>query len=276
MRLTIVLVSLGLLCLPVMAIAELDVDGAELTPGPPPHDNRGYPCGSCPYCYAYKVGTFMVGDFYFNDRNSYCIIQFDNEACVELGRTSVSSIGYAYGLGYDHTRDVWVIDDPAADYMYVVDMNGAVINSWPTTPSGNTGPVGCAYDNNRDVYWSCCWMSNRLYSYDPTTGAPVGVLNCPAGSRVAGLGYDMHNDVLAYNGRDQGYSYWVDAESGALLASAPIPNAGSNNGSGLGVEGGSQNAWVTHYEMPEMYCLEGMGATAVESATWGQIKGVFK
>jgi hypothetical protein len=276
MRLTILLVSLCLLCVPVMVRAELDVAGDELVAGPAPHDNPGDPCGECPDSYASKGAAFMGGDFYFNDRNTSTIVGMDNETCQILGSTPVTGISYAYGLTYDQTRDVWVIDDPGADYMYVVDTNGAVVNSWPTTPSGNTGPVGTAFDVNRDVYWSCCWQTNRLYSYDPATGAPVGVITCPAGSRVAGLGYDAHNDVLAYNGRDQGYTYWVDAESGGLLAQAPIPNAGSNNGSGLGVEPGTQNAWVTHYEMNAIYCLEGMGASAVESTTWGQLKGAFK
>jgi hypothetical protein len=275
MRLMIVLVSLGLLCLPVMVRAEIGVDGTDPA-AIAPHENPGDPCGDCPdYVSSWGV-TFKDGDLYYINRDADTIIQLDNESCDQLGTTAFYGIGLPCGLGYDHTRDLWIIDDPGADFMYVVDMNGSVVNSWPTTPAGNTGPVGCAYDVNRDVYWSCCWQTNRLYSFDPTTGAPVGVINCPAGTRISGLGYDAHNDVLVYHGRDQAYTYWVDAETGALLAQAPIPTGGGNNGAGAGVENGTQNCWLTHYETPSIFCVEGMGPSAVESATWGQIKDVFK
>jgi hypothetical protein len=276
MRLAIVLALLFVLCTPVMVRAELGLDGTDPA-AVSPHDNPGDPCGSCPDQYSNSWGTtFKDGYLYLLDRNSHAVVQMDLVTCQVLGATPFNGIGTPCGLGYDNVRDMWIIDDPGADYMYVVDMGGNVVNSWPTTTSGNDGPVGCAYDANRDVYWSCSWTTSTLHCYDPTSGAPGGVLNCPAGTRISGCGYDACNDVLTYNGRDQAYAYWVDAGSGALLAQAPIPMGGNNNGRGSSSQPGTSNAWITHNEQPNVYCLEGMGMSPIENVTWGQIKDVFK
>jgi hypothetical protein len=274
-------VAIGLLMVlvltPALALAAFDEAGEDATLTQPPHDNPGDPCGLCPdpiegneWGLAYRGG-----DLWEVNRSIYTVNRLDDN-CQIIESITLAAPNYPLGLGWDATRQQWIADNPSSDIMMVFDANGAFITQWSTAAYGAPGPVGVTYDSTRDLYCTCCWETNGIYRWTPD-GVFHSAMPAPAGTRLAGLGYDAHSDAYFYCGRDQGYAYWIDAETGALILQAPIPDAGGNNGRGGACDpDGSHNAWVTHYEMPNIYCLEGLGVTATESVTWGALKGQFK
>ncbi len=136
--------------------------------------------------------------------------------------------------------------------------------------------MGAAYDPSRDLYWITDFSTSQIYSINPNTGLPGPAINVPAGSRLAGTGYNAGGDILFYHGRNEAMSYCISASNGQLLFSFPIPAGGGNNGQGAGCAPGTGNGWLTHYEQPFVYCVESCGgATPVEASTWGTIKSLY-
>lgn len=253
-----------------LAHADYDDNGDDLSGAGGGTGDPGDPCGECPdpASSVWGVAFDSDGDMWIMGRNPNIIFHLVDCSVVET--ITVTGIGSTTGLGYDSVRDYWIITDASADRIYQVDMSGAIVASWPAPC---TGPVGAAYDAGRDLYWITDWVTNRIVSLDPNTGSPGPAHNAPAGSRLTGTGYDAHSDVIFYHGRDQAYSYWMDAETGALMASHPIPFGGLNNGSGAGCEpDGDHNGWLTHTEQPTIFCVEGFGATPAVRTTWAGIK----
>jgi len=270
MRLWLAALSLALAVNPSLAAAELDVNGNLIGTSPTSWDTPGDPCGQCTAPYAI-LGVDFKGSDLWGITAGGLLYHFATCAVVETVQAQIP--GSAYGLGYDSGRDLWIITSPQTDRVYQVDLSGAVVNSWATP---GAGPVGAAYDATRDLYWITDFALAQIYSVDPDTGLPGAVINVPAGSRIAGTGYNAGADVLIYNGRDQAMSYCISAASGQLLYSFPVPLGGDNNGQGVGCDPATGNAWLAHFEQPFLFCVESCGGpTPVAPATWGAIKSLY-
>ena len=152
-----------------------------------------------------------------------------------------------------------------------MNMAGAILQSWPSPASG---PEGAAYDSNRDLYLISDFTVGQITRLNPTTGIPAPPIAVPAGTRIAGTGYDPGGDLIFYHGRNEATSYCISGETGALLFSVPIPNGGPDNGQGAGIAPDG-NGWLSHREQPTIYCIEKDVATPVESSTWGAIKSIL-
>ena len=270
MRSWLAALSLALAVIPSLAAAELDVNGNLVGIEPESWDTPGDPCGQCVAPYAI-LGVDFKGDDLWGITAGGLLYHFVNCNVVETVQTQVPAS--AYGLGYDSSRTLWIITSPTADRVYQVDLAGAVVNSWATP---GPGPVGAAYDPGRDLYWMSDFALGQIYSIDPSTGLPGAVINAPAGTRIAGTGYNAGADVLFYNGRNEAMSYCVSAASGQLLFSFPVPQGGGNNGQGAGCDPATGNGWLAHFEQPFLYCVESCGGpTPVAPATWGTIKSLY-
>jgi hypothetical protein len=271
MRKLATVLGLSLLLLPGLAAAEYDVAG-NIIDAPPPlpgNDSPGDVCGQCPQPPGTDVGlAFKAGNIHVIASGT--IHELQN--CQVVGSTAIQGVGFPWGLGYDSTRDMWIIADPGAARIYQVNMAGQVVNSWP---SQSARPLGAAYDPNRDLYWVSDWQINQMNSIDPNTGLPGMVRNAPAGTRIAGLGYDAGGDVFYYHGRDQAFGYVMAVQSGALVVSFPLPVGGSNNGQGAGIAPDG-NGWHSHSESSTIWCVELAGTTPVEEVTWGSIKAIYE
>jgi hypothetical protein len=255
---------------PGLAAAELDFEGNVIGSSPATWDTPGDPCGQCASPDAIK-GVDFKGNDLWGISSGGLLYHFVNCSVVENVQTQVPAS--TFGLGYDATRNLWVITSPASDRVYQVDLAGAVVNSWATP---GTGPVGAAYDQSRDLYWMTDFSTNQLYSISPATGLPGPAFAAPAGTRLAGTGYNRGDDILFYHGRDQAMSYCMSAATGQLLYSFPVPFGGGNNGQGAGCDPVTGNGWLSHFEQPYLYCVESCGgATPVETTTWGVIKSLY-
>ncbi|HWN80469.1 MAG TPA: hypothetical protein VNM87_00090 [Candidatus Udaeobacter sp.] len=251
-------------------LADLDVAGnvTDGTPGNGPNAPDGGLCGTCPAPAGDTGVDFKNGDLYVLAGGQ--IHHLVN--CAIVGSTTVQGITVPFGLGYDSLRDLWIVTDPGADRVYQVNMAGAVVNSWPAPAAG---AVGAAYDSNRDLYLIADFTVDQITRLNPNTGLPAAPIPVPAGSRIAGTGFDPGADLIMYNGRDQATTYCISAATGVLVFSQPIPAGGGNNGQGAGIAPDG-NGWLSHFEQPTLYCVEKDVATAVEQTTWGAIKSVYE
>lgn len=273
MRLVIAMLSLLVLALPAAALAGLDAAGNYDDGGisVPPADDPGDPCGTCPDPASSMRGvTYRNGDLYVLSQSG-TIYQLQN--CTAVASVSIQTSGFFFGLGWDSTRDLFVVSDAGADVIHTVNpANGAVMNTFPSPASG---PVGAAYDATRDLYWISDFNAGAITSLMPN-GAVGPSIPVPAGSRIAGTAYDAATDVLYYNGRDQAAGYCISASTGALISSFAIA-PGGNNGQGAGIDPSIGNVWITHFENPTIYCYEkDGGSTPVDSSTWGSIKAIYE
>jgi hypothetical protein len=268
MRIWVAILGTIILGFPTLALADLDEAGNIIST---PNGGGGSPdgplCGTCPAPAGDSGVDFKNGDLYVIAAGQ--IHHLVN--CQIVGSTPIQGIGNPFSLGYDSYRDLWIISDPAADRVYQVSMAGLVVQSWP---SPAPGPVGAAYDSNRDLYLISDFAVDQITRLNPNTGLPAAGIPVPAGSRIAGTGYDSGGDLIMYNGRDQATTYCISAATGALTFSLPVPGGGNNNGQGAGVAPDG-NGWLSHFEQPTLYCIVKDVATAVEPSTWGAIKSVY-
>jgi len=259
----------GLLLLPGFALADLDVAGNWTDgEGPNPQNPDGAQCGTCPAPAGDTGVDFKNGELYVIAGGQ--IHHLVN--CQIVGSTPLSGISVPFGLGYDSLRDRWIVTDPSADRVYQVSMAGVIINSWPSPAAG---PVGAAYDSNRDLYLVSDFTVDQITRLNPTTGLPAASIPIPAGSRIAGTGYDPSRDLITYHGRDQATTYCISGATGALFFSLPIPLGGGNNGQGAGIAPDG-NCWLSHFEQPTIFCIVKDVPTAVEQTTWGKIKSNYE
>jgi hypothetical protein len=260
--------AIALILIPCAAFADYDDGGIDLTPVDPV-DDPGEVCGEC-YNSAAVIGLAFQGGTMYGTTNGGAVYMFDG--CDPVFHVQLAGIGsYVFGLGWDHNRDLWIAADPSSDIITAHDVNGALVNSIYV----GGGPVGAAYDSGNDLYWWCDWTNNMMYSINPdfTPGPSFGV---PAGTRISGVGYDMANHALIYNGRDQGMGYWVDADTYALIDDFMCPNYSSNGGNGTGVNQTNTNVWIQNWDDGYLYCIEGLGGgTPVLETTWGNVKGLY-
>jgi len=271
MRLSIAALSLVLAVIPSLAAAEIDMNGNLVGIPPVSWDTPGDPCGQCAAPYAI-LGVDFKGTDLWGITAGGLLYHFSSCSVVETVQTQVP--GSTYGLGYDSTRNLWIITSPQTDRVYQVNLAGAVVNSWATP---GAGPVGAAYDPSRDLYWITDFALTQIYSVNPATGTPGPVINAPAGTRIAGTGYNAGADLLFYNGRNQAMSYCISASTGQLLHSFPVPQGGANNGQGAGCDPATGNGWLAHFEQPSLFCVESCGGpTPVSPATWGTIKSLYE
>ncbi len=270
MRIIIALTFVLSLVMVGTALAEMDSAGNIIGGGSIP-GSPGDPCGTCP-----RPGFSLGLDFQGTD-----MITLDNsviyilQSCTVVGQVQITPAPqYGFEIGWDSSRDLYVICDPSADRVHQINTSGVVV---ATFPSPGPGPVGIAYDPSRDVYWVTDWETNRIMSMDAATGTPGQAWPAPQGSRIAGTGYDPEHDALVYHGRDQGLGYWISAADGHFITSYVVPNAGQNNGNGVGVDPTTLNAWLVNYESTDLYCVEGLGSpTATEPLTWGHLKSLYR
>jgi hypothetical protein len=257
-------------------MADLDDAGnvTDGTPGGGPTGPDGPLCGTCPAPANDRGVDFKNGDLYVISG-----VQIHHMVnCQIVGSTTMVGITNPFGLGYDSLRDLWIVTDPSADRIYQVNMAGAIVNSWPSPAAG---PVGAAYDSNRDLYLISDFAVDSITRLNPSTGLPAAAIPVPAGTRIAGTGYDPGADLIFYLSRgsavEPGAAHCMSAATGALVFSTPIPAApaGSNNGQGAGIAPDG-NGWLSHFEQPTLYCIEKDIATPVEQTTWGAIKGIYE
>jgi hypothetical protein len=263
-------VVLVFLALPGIALAELDAVGniIDSEVGALPFA-PGDPCGFCASPGIEDFGvTFKNGELWVVNQGGTL---YHLQGCLAVESISIRVL--PAGLGYDSSRGLFIVTDASVDVVHQIDLSGTIVNTWPSPADG---PVGAAYDPTRDLYWISDYLGNAITSMNPNTGLPGPTLPVPAGTRIAGTGYDATRDAILYNGRDQGMTYWMSAANGSLLGAFPNPGGpGLNNGQGAGIALDG-NGWVSHYEQPAMYCLEGFGPVAVEDASWGRIKAEYR
>lgn len=260
-----------LLLVPVIVAAQYDDRGNIIGPSGDPDPAPGDPCGLCPDPSPATFGlTFKDGDLWVLDYVTYSLYRL--VSCSVAGTISLNAVAVPSGLGYDSHRGLFIVTDPAIAVVHQVDQSGAIVNTWP---SPGPGPVGAAYDPLRDVYWISDWEMDNIASIDPNTGVTLNSFPVPAGSRIAGAGYDDSQDAILYNGRDQGRTYWVSAGTGALIGNFPNPGGGGeNNGQGAAVAPNGYG-WVTHYEQPRIFCIEGF-PVPTRRASWGTVKAIYR
>ena len=273
MRILAITVLCGFL-VPGLAIADFDDAGNTVGGGSqgPPSSPDGPLCGTCPAPAEDRGVDFKNGELYVLASGQ--IHHLVN--CQIVGSTPLSGILNPFGLGYDTLRDLWIVTDPSADRIYQVTMAGAIANSWPSPAAG---PVGAAYDSNRDLYLVSDFTIDSITRLNPVTGLPATSIPVPAGTRIAGTGFDPGPDLIFYlsrgNAQEPGAAHCMSAATGALFFSLPIPDPGPDNGQGAGVAPDG-NGWLSHREQPRLYCIVKDVATAVEQTTWGAIKSVYE
>jgi hypothetical protein len=240
-----------------------------------PINGQGDICGSCPA----PVGDSGV-DFKSNDLIVYADLGNGGDgkihryqACGEVEAVTLSPPPtFGFDVGYDSARDLYLVSDSSTHVIWLYAADGTRVGSFAAI--GN--PVGATYDASRDVYWACDWLSNQIYAIDADTGIIGPVFAAPAGTRIAGTGYDAASDAIAYHGRDQAAGYWMSAADGSFIASYLVPLGGKNNGGGCGVDPLTTNVWLSHYEEPFVYCILGLGPIAVDAVSWGSIKANYR
>ena len=257
------------------ASARYDVNGNDISGDTGPVTGEGDICGTCP------AATGDTGvDFKGNDLLGYApgynggddnIRRY--QSCGEVDSIVLHPAPTAgFDIGYDSLRDRYIVTDSAQHLLLIYASDGSQVGSFAAI--GN--PVGATYDAGRDVYWACDWISNQIYAVNATSGVIGPVFAAPAGTRIAGTGYDAANDAIAYNARDQATGYWMSAANGSLIASYAIPLAGKNNGQGCGVDPTTTNVWLSHAEQPFVYCIFGLGPIAISPVSWGSIKANYR
>ena len=173
------------------------------------------------------------------------------------------SSGTACGLGYDDSRDVFVVTDCDADVILLVNPStGAITASFPTVSGG---PVGAAYDSTRDGYWVADWESDRIEFYDATT--QVFVRSCPmfGHNRVGGVGYSPVADVLVFNIRDSATTNVIRAGDCSHVVTVPTPpGPGNNNGMGAAVRQTAQTVFLANFDVDIIYEVDFVGVVPAE------------
>lgn len=246
-----------LLLIPIASVAQFDELGNDLNvdPGPDPGQIGFQPeiCGDCKdpdtrvWGVAFRNGEMWVVDL---RRRMFRLIDCEPVSEIPLTGTVLTA-----GLGYDATRDVFILTDASFNSVFQVTPGGRLLAQWPTP---GPGPVGAAYDPGRDLYWVSDWEEDRLYSIDPKTGLPGPSITIPAGSRISGLAYDAALDALIYHSRDEGVTYWISVETQDILGVYAVPFAGRNNGAGAGLDPENRTLWVSHSEDPRVFCERGL------------------
>jgi hypothetical protein len=232
-------------------------------------------CGTCPAPHVLDWGlTFKDGDLWVIDE--YGRLYHLQECSVIETIHLPGEVVRPGGLGYDTARQLFIVADLARDVVHQVDPDGVVVNTWPLLSL--IVPSGAAYDPRRDLYWIADSYHDRMEIRRPD-GELVEVTPVPAGTRISGAGYDSANDAIFYCGRDQNHVYWMSAEDGTLLDWWQNPGGPGhqNNGRGTAIDPQTHNGWVSHTELDEILCIEGLEApTATERYTWGRIKSLYR
>jgi len=191
---------------------------------------------------------------YANFNDGLPLIYLVDEATgVSMGTVTTTNSNDA-GLGYDSTRNLYIVTDPVQDIVLTFDANGGLVNQWA---SPSLGPVGAAYDSTRDVYWISDWWTDTISSIDPTTGAVIttwsmAALGC---TRTTGAAYDAVNDQITVGGRDQTSAFVVDAATGALVRSFPVQGGTTNDPQGIS-DSSSGNIWHSTWTGNMFYELD--------------------
>jgi hypothetical protein len=181
------------------------------------------------------------------------LYEMDPDTGAVLSMLTISPTPTAsFGLGYDTSRDLFVVPDATADIIWKVDPNtGAVVDSFA---SPNPGPVGAAYDSTRDGYWISDWIANQLDLIDPDTGAVMQTCPAPAGaSRIAGTGYDPVTDIILFHSRNTETMHIIQASSCSPTVSFPAP---ALVGSGAAIRPSVSTGYTTHTFTPTIFVLD--------------------
>ncbi|MBN2492281.1 MAG: hypothetical protein JXQ29_15650, partial [Planctomycetes bacterium] len=194
-------------------------------------------------------GLTVFGDIFFAVARPD-ILQFDRQGNVKATITiSGAPAGFsAFGLGFDLSRNVFVLCDSSTQSIVLADLSGRVTTF--ASIAGSSG-VGAAYDSSRDGYWLCAWNVGRLLRYDARNLPSVLMtidLNAVGATRPAGAAYDPINDIVYTNSRDKKAGYAFSAATGALLYSWPLVHQGANSGQGAAWWDRWQSAMVADYE----------------------------
>lgn len=191
------------------------------------------------------------------------------ENCVPVQVISVNGFrGLATGLGWDSRRDLFVVTDAELEIVYVVDLAGDVVRSYPAP---GTGSIGAAYDSTRDVYWITDFETDSLYALNPLDGGRAAAFALPAGTRCSGAAYDPALDAIYYNDRVAvPMCYYVSASTGELLGQFELPYAAlfTWQDNGLAADG---TLWIHHFERDRIYGIERQ-VTEARRVTWGGLK----
>lgn len=191
------------------------------------------------------------------------------ENCVTVKVISVNAFrGLATGLGWDSRRDLFVVTDAELEIIYVVDITGNVVRSYPAP---GTGSIGAAYDSTRDVYWITDFETDSLYALHPLDGGRAAAFALPVGTRCSGAAYDPALDAIYYNDRVAvPMCYYVSAATGELLGQFELPYAAifTWQDNALATDG---SIWIHHFERRRIYALERQ-VTEARRVTWGGLK----
>jgi hypothetical protein len=264
---TVVIVCLLLTLAHGTALARYDAAGNDISGDPGTVTPLGDICGTC----LAPDGDVGV-DFKGNDLIIYNGTIRIYQSCGEIDAIPLNPPVFGFDVGYDSSRNLYIVSDPGQHVLWTYALDGTQVGSFAAI--GN--PVGATYDPSRDVYWACDWLSNQVYAVDATSGAIGPVFAAPAGTRIAGTGYDATSDAIVYNARDQATGHWISADDGSLIGSYNVPLGGKNNGQGCGVDPLTTNVWLSHSEQPFVYCILGLGPIAVEPVSWGSIKASYR
>jgi hypothetical protein len=228
-------------------------------------------CDSCPDPNLRVFGVeFRLGDLW---TVSYDGTLTHLSSCRPVEVHSVQGFrGLASGLGYDSRRDLFVVTDAELAIVYVVDVRGNVVRSYPTP---GPGAIGAAYDPRRDLYWITDWREDSLFAVVPETGVVTTRFALPAGFRVAGAAYDPVLDAVYYQSRvAEPVCYFASVVDGSLLGSFALPYA-SINGWEDNALGPGGTLWIHHNELASIYCIERL-TTATRRVSWGALKERYR
>lgn len=228
-------------------------------PGQPSPQGIGEVLNSFPNPSDLKGLTFREGRLWgvTGGTGSGVLYEMDADSGAVLSTITISPLpGRTFGLGFDTSRDVFVVTNSTDDVILKVDpTSGAVIDSFP---SPGSGPVGTAYDATRDGYWISDFSTNKVHLVNPDTGAEITSLPVPSGaSRIAGTGYDPDNDVIMFHSRDSAETYLIRASDGVQVGvfSTP-PSPGTNNGQGAAIRPTDLTGYLTRSGVATIFVVD--------------------
>ncbi|MBN2490837.1 MAG: hypothetical protein JXQ29_08315 [Planctomycetes bacterium] len=194
-------------------------------------------------------GLTVVGDTFYAVAQPN-VLEFDRQGSVKSTISlSGAPAGFSpFGLGYDHSRNSFILCDATFKGIVLADPSGKVSTFASYSPNR---AVGAAYDSVRDGYWLTMLSPYQLLLYDaknlPSVLMTIDLVAVGA-TRVAGAAYDPINDIVYTNSRDKKAGYAFSAATGALLYSWPLVHQGTNNGQGAAWWDRWQSAVVADYE----------------------------